>query len=243
MRSNPLFSNIAENTGSYADSDASTMKGAAFKTLFLLLITAIVAVVTAFYMFEITDWAAFSGVLIASAIIGFIAVIVGRVSFRYAKFCGLIYACCEGLFLGALTLTLELLYPGIGFIAIIGTAIVFLVTLVVYVTKLAGRTSMIQRIGLVMIISFFPMMISYLILSAIIPGFANNLLVYIVVSAFLLIYGAISLIMDFDYANSLVAMGVDKDAEWSVALGMAVTLIYIYVQILRIAAVIMSKKD
>jgi uncharacterized YccA/Bax inhibitor family protein len=54
------------------------------------------------------------------------------------------------------------------------------------------------------------------------------------IELFLLIYGAITLGLNFAEAQAVVERGASKDAEWSVSLGLMVSVVYIYVEILRL---------
>jgi uncharacterized YccA/Bax inhibitor family protein len=59
----------------------------------------------------------------------------------------------------------------------------------------------------------------------------------------LLIYGAITLGLNFAEAQSVVERGASKDAEWSVSLGLMVSIIYIYVEILRLIYYLVLLRD
>ncbi len=63
------------------------------------------------------------------------------------------------------------------------------------------------------------------------------------VEVFLVFYGVITLAFNFAEANAVVSMGASKDAEWSVALGLLVSIVYIYVEVLRLIALIAAKSD
>ena len=72
----------------------------------------------------------------------------------------------------------------------------------------------------------------------------QNLCVLIAIEAFLLFYGVIALILNFMEASAMVEAGCSKNSEWCVALGMTVSLIYIYLEILRLIVLISgSRKD
>ena len=58
--------------------------------------------------------------------------------------------------------------------------------------------------------------------------------IYFIIQGALLLYGVITLAFNFEEAESVVKLGANKGAEWSVALGIEITLIYIYIYILRI---------
>ena len=60
----------------------------------------------------------------------------------------------------------------------------------------------------------------------------------LLVGLFAVIFGAMSLISDFDMVREGVRLGVDKDMSWSCALGIMVTVVWLYVEILRILAIL-----
>lgn len=57
----------------------------------------------------------------------------------------------------------------------------------------------------------------------------------------MVVLGAFMLTLDFERANTVVNMGLEKSAEWQVALGFMVTLIWIYYNILRLAVIFLSR--
>ena len=61
--------------------------------------------------------------------------------------------------------------------------------------------------------------------------------------AFLLLYGVITLTFNFAEAQAVVESGCSKNAEWSVALGLLVSVVYIYVEVLRLISYIAMSKD
>ena len=71
----------------------------------------------------------------------------------------------------------------------------------------------------------------------------NNTGLVILISVIVLIYGALMLAMDFERVKSIVANGFDKRYEWMAALGLMVTLIWIYIEALRLLAIIASRRD
>ena len=58
--------------------------------------------------------------------------------------------------------------------------------------------------------------------------------ILIIVEIFFLLYGVITLIFNFDEANAIVQTGASKNAEWCVSLGLSISLIFIYIDILRL---------
>ena len=64
----------------------------------------------------------------------------------------------------------------------------------------------------------------------------------IFIEAFLLIYGVITLSFNFQEAQYVVQSGASKGAEWCVALGLMVSLIYIYLEIVRLLMLIIASR-
>jgi uncharacterized YccA/Bax inhibitor family protein len=69
----------------------------------------------------------------------------------------------------------------------------------------------------------------------------NNTGLVLLISGFVLIYGAFMLAMDFEQVNVIVSNGFDKRYEWMAALGLMVTLIWIYIEVLRLLAILASR--
>jgi len=150
MRQSPLFNKINTGQAYYDEANHATIGGVALKTSILLGITIAIAVVTALFMPRIVQneqsLAIFIGVLIASSIIGFISVLVGRLSERASKYAGVIYSLCEGLALGAVTCIVEQYFRGIGFIAVAATLVIFGAMLLLYSVGILRSGTMLRKV-------------------------------------------------------------------------------------------------
>lgn len=251
MRQSPLFNNIQTGATYFDEAEHATIKGVSLKTTFLLAITIAIAVVTAIFLPTIAKnggMTSFVIVLTIALIIGFISVIVGRLSERAAKYAGVIYSVCEGLFLGALTRIAEEFVPGVGFIAMAVTLTIFAVMLLLYSSGFLRSGSKVRRA--LIAIAFAGLAIALvttlviLIMNVAGVEFDRSILVWLILAeVFFLIYGVITLLFNFDEANSIVQMGASKNAEWSVALGLQVSLIYIYIEVIRLIILIAAASD
>lgn len=244
MKQNPLFANIQTGEAVYDNADRATYKGITIKTIFLLAITIIIAAFVAFALPTILEnnFSTFYVTLVISSIVGIIAVIVGRMSLKFAKYASVIYAGCEGLFLGSISAILDTLYPGIVSTAVFTTIVLFSIMLVLFSTGILKMSSKfrtfcfaltIGAIAITLMVSLFSLFIDY----------SQYLGVMIFVEVFLLFYGVITLGLNFSEANYVVASGASKDAEWSVSLGLLVSIVYIYVEVLRLLALIAARND
>ncbi|MDE6407623.1 MAG: Bax inhibitor-1/YccA family protein [Anaeroplasmataceae bacterium] len=244
MKQSPLFSNIQTGEAVYDDVDRATYKGITVKTVILLLISVLIAAVVAFALPTIltNNPMTFYVTLIVSSIVGFIAVIVGRSSERKAKYASVIYAICEGLFLGSISAIVEAYVPGVVATAVFSTVVLFAVMLTLFATGVIRVGSKFRAIcfgltlgavAIILMVSLFSLFIDYQTYFGVMIG----------VEVFLVFYGVITLALNFAEANAVVSMGASKDAEWSVALGLLVSIIYIYIEVLRLLALIAARSD
>lgn len=243
MKPSPLFTNIASGEEFYDDVNKASIKGISIKTFILLFVAAAVAVVTAIFlptMLENNPYGLYIA-LAVSSIVGFISVMIGRMSERKAKYFGVIYAVCEGLFIGTLSRIVEEYIPGISFAAVFSTLIIYFIVLTLFSVGILKPNSGFKKFAVGICFAALALVIFTSIYNIFAP--IENLAVLIIIEAFLLFYGVITLIMNFTEAYAVVQAGCSKDSEWCVALGMTVSLIYIYIEIIRLVLIIASNKD
>ena len=234
---NPVFSGIRVDEGI---SEAASVKGVALKT-FILLGVALVSAI-----FSISYGASFvlNPVIYIMIVLGaLICGIAGQVSPNAAKVCGVLYAICEGAMLGLLSFLFEAVYAGIVLSAVLVTFTIFGVMLLLYSTNIVRVTSRFVRAMSTIGISILIISLVYLISALVAPGnilvtaLANNTGLMLLVSGLILLYGAFMLALDFEQVKMTVANGFDKRYEWMAALGLMVTIVWIYVEVLRIIAI------
>lgn len=220
----------------------ATYKGIALKTVFLLALTILVGVLTAFLLPTIIqeNFYGFYMALTVASIVGFISVLIGRISDRAAMVCSFIYSICEGLLLGTITAVFDALFPGSGTLSIVAVVVIFAIMLILYAFGFVRNGSLIRMITFGLLATLLALVIFdwiYIIVTG-----QEVVFLYFLIQAFLLVYGVITLAFNFAEAEAVVKMGASKQAEWSVALGMEVSLVFIYLQVLRIIAIIMSSR-
>ena len=235
MRQSPLFSNIQTGEVVYDDVDQATYKGITIKTFILLGISVIVAAVMAFALPSIivNNPGVYITTLVVAAIVGFIAVIVGRTSDRKAKYASVIYSICEGLSLGSISAIAEMYVPGAVTTAVFTTVILFTIMLVLFGTGVMRIGSKFRTICFGLTLGALGIILLMSLLSFFIADYGVYLNIMIGVEIFLLFYGVITLSLNFSEAQSVVERGASKGAEWSVALGLMVSIIYIYLEAFR----------
>lgn len=238
--SNPVFRSVEKgNTESYTN--AASFAGISIKTGTLLLVALLSAVGASFLLRE-NPSAAFA-ILGVSGIVGFISVMIGILIPRVAAPFSILYSAAEGFLLGAVTALLETVVPGIGLTAVLGTLVIFGVMLALYASRTIRATNRLRKTMYGMIIGILIFSILAIFIKPLNTLFISNPVVGILFSLFFIGYGAIMLVLDFDRAEYIVQSGADKKYEWSVSLGLMVTIFWIYLEIVRLVALLAANKN
>jgi uncharacterized YccA/Bax inhibitor family protein len=244
--SNPAFSTDVfagyEQVYGATKSPATTMtvQGTIGKTFALLAILSATA---------IWSWAAESRgelqpvILPAAAIGGFILAMITIFKPTLSPWTAPIYAAFEGVFLGSLSYLIEnslgRKYPGIAIQAVSMTAGTLFVMLFLYASRIirvtdrlrAGIVAATGALFLVYLISFVATMFG-----ANVPFINNPSPIGIGFSVFVVGLAAFNLLLDFDFIEKGAQVSAPKYMEWYGAFGLMVTLIWLYLEILRLLA-------
>jgi uncharacterized YccA/Bax inhibitor family protein len=253
--SNPAFSNnmFAGYEQVYGASRSTTMtvQGAAAKTLVLLAIM----VATAAW-----SWNAFSsgdiafGVVAISGIGGFIVSMITIFKPTTAPITAPIYAAFEGVFLGAISQAIQVRYqdkfPGAGGIvmqAVSLTGGVLCVMMFVYATRLIRVTDKL-RLAIVsatcaVALFYVASMVLRLFGFGTPALFASNPMLGIGFSLFVVGLAAFNLLLDFDFIEKSAANEAPKYMEWYGAFGLMITLVWLYIEILRLLMKLADRRD
>lgn len=209
------------------------------KTVFTL--TLVLAGAALGWMFPVLMW--------PGVIIGLVLGLVNSFKKQPSPVLILAYALFEGMFLGGISQLLEGAYPGIVVQAVLGTLSVFLVTLVLFRNAKVRATPKMTRFFIIALSGYalfslinFGLMIFNVtnspwgIRSMDIPG--TNIPFGVVLGLFAIGLAAFSLIVDFTSIERGVQNGVPVKYSWTAAFGLTVTLVWLYVEILRLLAIL-----
>ncbi|MGE4169968.1 MAG: Bax inhibitor-1/YccA family protein [Candidatus Margulisiibacteriota bacterium] len=224
--------------------EAMTVQGSINKT-FILLLVVIAAASFTWSKFLAGGVASVSVWLLLGVIGGFIAALVTIFKKDMAPITAPIYALFEGLFLGAVSSMLEMQYPGLVIQAVgltFGTALCMLGAYrsgLIQVNEkfklgllaATGGIALVYLVGFVL--QFFGMPL---------PLFGNGI-IGIGFSVFVVVIAALNLVMDFDLIETGAANGAPKYMEWYGAFALMVTLIWLYIEILRLLTKLRSSRD
>jgi len=177
------------------------------------------------------------GWVIGGFIIGLIAVMVGSFKPHLARIAAPIYALAEGVVLGAISRAYSEQYNGIVLQAVGATLGVFVVMLLLYrsrIIKVTDRTRRIVMGAMMGLMAFY--LVSFVIgMFGSMPSFISDASpMGIAFSLFVAGLAAFSLALDFDMIEKGVANKLPAHMEWFCALGVVVTLVWLYLEILRL---------
>lgn len=242
--SNIVYNKIEKMNEEVAYEGATaTYKGIGLKLLYYIGITVVGAILGIVLLFQAPDLL-ISGSIVAG-IVTLICAIIAMSSPKASFVAGTIYCLFEGVFVGAVSLLFEGIVSGIIITAVLGTLSIVLVIGILYTTGLIKVTNGFYRFLLMFGIGFIlcSLLLGLLSLFPAFSGIFSNFGVIVLVEAISLLLASLYLIADLHQATLIVENGSPKVYEWMAAFGLAYTVIWIYIQVLRLIAVIASKNN
>lgn len=236
---NPLLSDKAFNTHLGTADQHMTINGTVNKTAILLFISVMCAAWPWSMTLQQGSGSALTALIPIGAIVGFILALIISFKAHTAPYLAPIYAAFQGLFLGALSATFELRYPGIVVQAIALTFGTLACLLIAYKAKLIKATEnfklgIFAATGAVALLYLISFVLSFFGIQ--IPYIHGSGLIGIGFSAVVVTIAALNLVLDFDFIENGAANNNPKYMEWYGAFGLIVTLFWLYLEILRLLA-------
>ena len=149
-----------------------------------------------------------------------------------------IYAVMQGMFVGSVSLLFEIFYTGIIIQAAFGTLFITGSMLFIYSSRIIRPTPTFNKVigSLVFSIMMLYMVsiVFYFFTPFQIPFLHSSGPIGIGITVFILCIAALSLISDFGFIESGVKWNAPKNAEWGGAFGVLVTIIWIYIEMIRL---------
>ena len=218
-----------------------TVSGTINKTAILLML------VTASSLF--TWWLTFTGyntvpLMIGGAIAGLILVLIAAFRPQHSGVLAPGYALFEGLFIGGISAIFEVQYPGIVIQAVGATFVTFAVCLGLYKYKIVKVTEQFKSIVIAATLAIFTYyLVSWLfsLFTSFVPVHYDNSLMSIGISVFVIIIAAMNLFLDFDMIEKGAEERHPKYMEWFGAMGLIVTLVWLYIEFLRLLSKLASR--
>ncbi len=227
------------------DGGAMTLNGPVNKTGILLLL-AVLTAAFAWTQIQFTEQGAVGGGLYlwGGLIGGFVLALITTFKKTWAPVTAPLYALVEGFFLGAISAIYNNMYNGIVLQAVMLTMGTLFALLFAYRTGLIKATENF-KLGVVAATGG----IALVYLATIVLGFFNiNIplihesgLIGIGFSLFVIVIAALNLVLDFDFIESGVEQGAPKYMEWYGGFGLMVTLVWLYIEFLRLLSKLNSR--
>lgn len=188
---------------------------------------------------------------IGAALVGFVLGLVNSFKREPSPALILTYAAVQGVFVGAISAFFETITPGIVGQAVIATLVVVGVTLALFASGKIRASAKATKIFLVALIGYavfslvnFGLMIfggtdsAFGLRSE--PSFLFGIPWGVIIGVFVVILAAYSLVLDFDFVQQGVRNRAPRKYGWTAAFGIMVTVIWLYLEILRMLAIMQS---
>ncbi len=221
--------------------EAMTIEGAVNRTAFLLLLLVATATWT---WSETFAGVAVEGYLLGGIFGGFVVALVTIFKPAWAPVTAPIYAALEGLALGAISAYFEARFPGM---VIQGVALTFGVLAALLLAYRCGLIPVTEKFRLGVVAATGGIAIFYLVAMGLsffnitIPFLHEGSALGIAFSLFVVVIAALNLVLDFDFIQQGAQQGAPKVAEWYAAFGLIVTLVWLYLEILRLLSKLRSR--
>ncbi len=224
-----------ERYGLELESSRMTVEGAVNKTLILTIIMSVFALIGYVMFNPLFMW--------GGAIGGLIVVIAATFKPEYSNILAPIYAVLEGLFVGAISYAYTSQTAGIIFHAVTLTLALLFIMLFLYKAKLVTVSEkfrsgvMMATMGIFVVylisfgLSFFGVVMPYL---------HDNGMIGIGISVFIVGIATLNLLLDFDNFEKGEEQQLPKYYEWYFAMSLLITLVWLYIEMLRLLSKLKS---
>lgn len=237
--SNPMLKDNTFHVENHGES--MSLNGVIGKTTLLL----IMLIATSFYAYaqmaaglmqSSTLWICLIAAIGLSLVTGFFP--------RISPFTALFYAAFEGVVLGSLSAMYEIKFHGIVLQAVLITISIFSALLFLYATKVIKATENFKLMVFSATLGIFLVYLASFVLQMFglnIPFIHESGWIGIGFSIFVVIMASLNLVLDFDFIENGVSHGAPKYMEWYAGFGLLVTLVWLYLEVLRLLAKIQSR--
>lgn len=181
---------------------------------------------------------------IGGGVIGLILVLVASFKPTTSPYTAPAYALFEGLFIGGISAVFEAMYPGLVIQAVSATFVTFLVCFGLYKYQIVKVTETFKSVVVAATMAIFAFYLISWIASFFInfqPIHHGNSLMSIGISVFVIVIAALNLFLDFDMIEKGAQARAPKYMEWFSAMGLMITLVWLYVEFLRLLSKLSSR--
>ena len=221
--------------------ETMTVSGTINKSFLMLLLLVTSATITWMMFFSGYNPMVFT---IGGAVVGLILVVISAFKPHLSPYLAPGYAVFEGLFIGGISAIFESMYPGIVIQAVSCTFVTFMVCFGLYkyeIVKVTEKFRSVVIAATLAIVTYY--LISWLLsmFTSFAPVHYGNSWMSIGISAFVIVIAALNLFLDFDQIEKGVQQKMPKYMEWFSAMGLMITLVWLYIEFLRLLSKLASR--
>ncbi|MDP3981758.1 MAG: Bax inhibitor-1/YccA family protein [Chlamydiota bacterium] len=235
-----IFPRVDVSTG-----DEMTIQGTVNKTAIMLFLVICSASFTWHEFFKTSSAAGVMGWVMGGAIGGFIVALITIFKKNLAPYTAPIYAILEGLLLGGISALYASQFHGI---VVQAVGLTFGTLFAMLMAYKSGMIRVTEKFKMGVVAATGGICLLYI--ASIIMGFFGVNIPFIhssgtfgiLFSLFVVVVAALNLVIDFDFIEKGAAMGAPKYMEWYGAFGLMVTLIWLYLEMLRLLAKLQSRR-
>lgn len=241
--SNPM---LKKDTFKKEPTNTSTMTiGGTVRNTFVMLILLLAASVYSYLqmMQGSMKTSVLIGVAIVNIIVAFLAIFIPRIS----PICAPIYAVVKGIVLGSISAYYTIRFgDSILLTAVLLTISILFAMLVLYATRIIKVT---EKFRTVLTAATLGILIMYLIVFLLntfiltVPYIHQGGAISIIISVVVIVVAALNLLLDFDLIENGARSGAAKHMEWYSAIGLMMTLVWLYLEILRFVSYFMKNEE
>lgn len=233
--------------------DTATISGVSIKSTILLLITLVSACLSIIFLSALSVQSMLLYALATIATVVLQLIIVFKPT--SAKNLSIPYAICEGLIIGVICDLMELALPGEGF-ALAGGALMITIGIVLAACILYSHAGLRAKSGFIkffiILLLGFSIASAFFSLTALIIRLTTGISLWsiylgsslsIAVSFIMEVVASIYVFITIQQTNEIVNQGIDKNYEWYAAFGIAITVIWLFLEILELLLKIAAKRD
>jgi len=213
-----------------------TLPGVINRSILLLLLVAGTA--TGVWAYASSEPSVIYPMVMIGALGGFAVAMVTSFKREWSPVTSPVYAVLEGLFIGGISLVMEQRFPGLVLQAVLLTFGVMFALLAAYQTRIIRPSetfkSVIVGATFGIVIVYLVSMVMQLFFHTEIPLINGSGPLGIAFSLVVVGIAALNLVLDFDFIENGVASGAPKWMEWYAAFALTVTLVWLYIEILRL---------
>ncbi len=243
--SNPIMAR-GFNQEQYINAEPMTINGTLNK-LFVMFVLLLVSFGVVWNQYSLGFVDKVNTLTTTGAIVGFILALIICFTRKAMNILVPIYAFCEGMVLGGISVVFNASMPGIVSQAVAGTFFTLFALLALYKAGIIKATETFRSTVIVATIGIALTYLVSIVLSlfgvhALSAALMSSSPIGIAISAIVCLVAAFNLILDFDFIERGAQMGFGKEMEWYGAFGLMVTLVWLYLEILKLLAKLNSRR-